>query len=113
MKGKISAVKTVVHSMISTLLVMTLLVGLIVVEKNTRKIGFADSKPWIIYKDNSNDEHYLQVRVLDDFYTLDFTGLYTVTDAMTEAIHQAHISGKIQSKFCDFYNLMVLKSRKL
>ncbi len=86
MKGKVSAVKTVVHSMISTLLVMTLLVGLIVVEKNTRKIGFADSKPWIIYKDNSSDGHYLQVRVLDDFYTLDFAGLYVATDAISEPV---------------------------
>ena len=89
MKGKISSLKTIVHSMISTLLVITLLVGLIVVEKNTRKIGFADSKPWIIYKDNSNDGHYLQVRVLDDFYTLDFSGLYTATDAIVEVLIKA------------------------
>ena len=91
MNKKISSLKTIVHSMISTLLVMTLLVGLIVVEKNTRKIGFADSKPWFIYKDNATDGHYLQVRILDDSYTLDFSGLYTVTDAMIEAVHPAHI----------------------
>ena len=77
--------------MISTLLVMTLLVGLIVVEKNTRKIGFADSKPWLIYKDNPTDGHYLQIRVLDDFYTLDFSDLYTATDAIAEAVRPAHI----------------------
>lgn len=88
MKGKISAVKTVVHSMISTLLVMTLLVGIIVVEKNTRKIGFEDNKPWLIYKDNSNDGHYLQVRVLDGLYMLDFTRLYTITDTIAGAIIQ-------------------------
>ena len=82
MRGKIESIKTVVHSVLSTLLVMTLLGGFIVVEKNTRKIGFADSKPWIIYKDNATDGHYLQVRILDDFHTLDFAGLYTVTDAI-------------------------------
>ena len=86
MKGKISPIKTIVHSMISTFLVIILLVGFIVVEKNTRKIGFADSKPWIIYKDNATDGHYLQVRILDDFHTLDFAGLYTVTDAIYTVI---------------------------
>ena len=91
MKEKISPIKTIVHSMISTFLVIILLVGFIVVEKNTRKIGFADNKPWIIYKDNTTDGHYLQVRILDDSYTLDFSGLYTVTDAMIETVHPAHI----------------------
>ena len=94
MEGKISSVKTIVHSIISTLLVIILLVGFIVVEKNTRKIGFADSKPWIIYKDNPTDGHYLQVRVLADFYTLDFSGLYTVTDAVIEAVLRTHTATK-------------------
>ncbi len=95
MKRRILSLKTILHSMIATLLVLTLLVGFIVVEKNTRKIGFADSKPWIVYKDDAEDGHYIKIRFMDECYTLDFSGLYVVTDFITETMEQGRIALKI------------------
>lgn len=86
MKKQNLSLKTILHSMISTLLTITLLMGLIVVEKNTRKIGFADNNPWFICKDNPDDGHYIKIRFMSRFYTLDFSGLYVVTNAMSDTV---------------------------
>ena len=74
--------------MISTLLLLTLLMGFIIVEKNTRKIGFADNNPWFICMDSPSNGHYIKIRFMNQFYTFDFSSLYYVTDAMSEAVCQ-------------------------
>lgn len=88
MKRHILSIRTIIHSVIATLLIMTLLMGFVVVEKNTRKIGFAESKPWLIYKDSTDEGHYLKIRFMDEFYTLDFSCVYTVTDVISQFILQ-------------------------
>lgn len=85
MQKHILSIKTVLNSMISTLLLLTLLMGFIIVEKNTRKIGFADNNPWFICKDSRTDGHYIKIRFLDKSYTFDFSALYDVTDAISDS----------------------------
>ena len=53
--------------MIATSLILLLLLGFIIVEKNTRKIGFADNNPWFIYKDSYDDGHYFKIRFMNKF----------------------------------------------
>ena len=89
------SIKTIFNSMISTMMVLLLLIGFIVVEKNTRKIGFTDNNPWFVYKDSYEDGHYFKVRFLDKFFTLDFSSLYTVTDIILENTN--HISDTLKN----------------
>lgn len=84
LQRKILSIKIIVSSMISTLLLLSLIIGFIIVEKNTRKIGFADDAPWIIYKNNYQSGHYVKLKFMDAFYTIDFSYLYDVTDAISQ-----------------------------
>lgn len=95
MRKKMLSIKTIFNSMISTMMVLLLLIGFIVVEKNTRKIGFIDNNPWFVYKDSYEDGHYFKVRFLDKFFTLDFSSLYTVTDIILENTN--HISDTLKN----------------
>ena len=71
-KCKLS-IRSILYSTISTLLVLTLLSGFVIAEKNTRKIGFADNEPWFIYKDDLNEGHYVGFRFMGGTYKLDFS----------------------------------------
>lgn len=84
MQKKFLSIRTIFNSMISTFLILTLLMGFIIVEKNTRKIGFADNNPWLIYKDSEKDGHFLKVRFMNEFFVFDFSCLYDVTDMILE-----------------------------
>lgn len=88
MQKQILSIKTVFNSMISTLLILILLMGFIVVEKNTRKIGFADNNPWFIYKDSTFDGHYFKIRFMNESFVVDFSGLYDVTDEILNYVNQ-------------------------
>lgn len=80
LQKQILSIKTIFNSMISTLLILTLLMGFIVVEKNTRKIGFADNNPWFVYKDSYTDGHYFKVRIMNESFVVDFSWIYDITD---------------------------------
>lgn len=88
LQKQILSIKTIFNSMISTLLILILLMGFIVVEKNTRKIGFADNNPWFIYKDSNSYGHYFKVRFMNESFVVDFSGLYDVTDAILNYVNQ-------------------------
>lgn len=98
MQKKFLSIKTVFNSMIATSLVLFLLMGFIIVEKNTRKIGFADNNPWFIYKDSYNDGHYFKIRFMDKFCTIDFSALYNVTDTILDYVNHFADSVKNMSR---------------
>ena len=109
MQKKILSIKTIFNSMIATSLILLLLLGFIIVEKNTRKIGFADNNPWFIYKDSYDDGHYFkiryrrrtvleEIRFMNKFCTVDFSGLYNVTDAILNYVNQFASAVKNMSK---------------
>lgn len=81
------SIKTILYSAISTLLILILLSGFVVAEKNTRKIGFADNEPWFIYKDNVENEHYVRFRFMGKDYTIDFSYLYDITNLISDNIN--------------------------
>lgn len=84
LQKKFLSIKMILNSMISTLLLLSLLIGFIVVEKNTRRIGFADNNPWVIYKNSCQSGHYVKFKFMDCFYTIDFSCLYDVTDIISQ-----------------------------
>ena len=88
LQKQILSIKTIFNSMISTLLFLILLMGFIIVEKNTRKIGFADNNPWFIYEDSHDDGHYFKIRFMNESCTVDFSGIYDVTDAILNYVNQ-------------------------
>ena len=98
MQKKILSIKSIFNSMIATSLILLLLLGFIIVEKNTRKIGFADNNPWFIYKDSYDDGHYFKIRFMNKFCTVDFSGLYNVTDAILNYVNQFASAVKNMSK---------------
>ena len=81
-------VKTVFCSMISTWLLLALIMGFIVVEKNTRSIGFADNNPWFIYKDSQYDGHYIKIRFMNKPQVIDFSCIYTITDEISQNVNK-------------------------
>lgn len=85
MENKKFSFKTIVCSMISTLLLLALFAGFIVAEKNTRSIGFADNDPWFVYKDDAKNGHYVGFRFMGKLYNIDFSALYDITDKITDA----------------------------
>lgn len=87
MRRQSLSVKTILYSAISTLLILILLSGFVVAEKNTRKIGFADSEPWFIYKDSGENEHYVKLRFMGKAYTIDFSYLYDITNIISDNIN--------------------------
>ncbi len=82
-------IRTVFYSMISTWLMLTLIMGFIVVEKNTRRIGFADNNPWFVYKDSQNDGHYIKIRFMNKPQVIDFSFIYAITDEISHNVSQA------------------------
>lgn len=75
--------------MISTWLMLTLIMGFIIVEKNTRRIGFADNNPWFVYKDSQNDGHYIKIRFMNKPQVIDFSFIYAITDEISHNVSQA------------------------
>ena len=86
MYRQLLSIKTILNSMVSTLLLLLLVMGFIVVEKNTRKIGFADNNPWFICKDSRDEGHYIKIRFMNGFYMLDFSSVYDVTDLIAKNV---------------------------
>ncbi len=82
-------IRTVFYSMISTWLMLTLIMGFIIVEKNTRRIGFADNNPWFVYKDSQNDGHYIKIRFMNKPQVIDFSFIYAITDEISHNVSQA------------------------
>lgn len=88
MQKQILSIKTIFNSMISTLLLLTMLMGFIIVEKNTRKIGFADNDPWFFYKDSNEEGHYMKIRFMNKYYVMDFSCLYDLTNVISQNVIQ-------------------------
>lgn len=81
--------RTVFYSMLSTWLTLALIMGFIVVEKNTRRIGFADNNPWFVYRDSPNDGHYIKIRFMNKPQIIDFSCIYDITDEISQNVSQA------------------------
>lgn len=84
--------------MISTLLILTLLMGFIVVEKNTRKIGFADVDPWFVYKSSYEEGHYFKIKFMQHSFFMDLSPIYGTTDVILERVIQIMNDLKIGKK---------------
>ena len=74
--------------MISTWMMLTLIMGFIVVEKNTRRIGFADNNPWFVYKDSQTDGHYVKIRFMNKSQIIDFSCIYAITDEISQNVNK-------------------------
>lgn len=68
---------------------LTLIMGFIIVEKNTRRIGFADNNPWFVYKDSQNGGHYIKIRFMNKPQVIDFSFIYAITDEISHNVSQA------------------------
>lgn len=90
-KLKISWDIVVVSSLVTALLII-LFVGLLIAEKNTQRIGFADSAPFFSVA-NNRTEKFIQLKYMGNFYKIDFYPLYNVTDKISKFVcgylHQA------------------------
>ena len=59
-------------SLISTSLILILLSGFIIVEKNTRHIAFGDCTPFMQYEINSKKLEYFSIHFMGNNYNIRF-----------------------------------------
>lgn len=72
--------------MLFTQLILVLLCGLIIAERNTRKIGFGDNRPWLEVQNSQEKGHYIDLRFMDNSYKLDFDIYYSAMDKILAQI---------------------------
>lgn len=85
MKKDKKSLKIILSSMITFQLLFMLFAGFIVVEKNTRKIGFADYSPWVILK-NDDQSHFMKFKFMGKYFTVDFSEPYQKLDSISKYI---------------------------
>ncbi len=70
MKISKSRLKIFFCSMMSTLLLIFLSIGFIIVEKNTRLVAFGDSNPFLVYKHENFRISYAKVHFMGKDYII-------------------------------------------
>ncbi len=99
-------VRYAICSFLCTLLILFLLAGFVIADKNTRRIGFGDEEPIIVLGNRVNQPCALSIRFMDKKYTLDFTDEYNLKKS---------IDGKIKSNLNnaqEFFSEVYFKANK-
>ncbi len=86
MKNSKFSPKIILYSIITTYLIISLIAGLVIAEKNTKSVGFPNSEPMFVFK-NNNDEHFIKLMFLGNSYQIDFSNIHYYIDEVSSYVY--------------------------
>lgn len=88
-----------IYSLIASSLILLLFCGLVIVDKNTRKIAFNDYSSIINFDIVKDSKHYFGIKIIGKIYTIDISFIYNIIQFTKSALKNIIYATKILLNF--------------